>query len=144
METAEMGRVLTEATIENLGDLYLADRGLLSSDQVRRVTVSDALVDTGATALAMPTRLIQQLGLKKSYQKRATSTRGVSDIDVYEAVRLTIMGRHMSIDVTDVPDELPVRIGHIPLTYFDLAIDPRGRRLIGNPAHGGEHIFELL
>jgi hypothetical protein len=31
-----------------------------------------------------------------------------------------------------------------PLEYFDLVIDPRGRRLIGDPAHGGEHIFELL
>jgi clan AA aspartic protease len=139
-----MGRVLTEATIENLEDLYLAGRGLLPADQVRRITVSDALVDTGATALALPTRLIHQLGLKKSYQKRATSTRGIGDTDVYEAVRLTIMGRHMPIDVMEVPDDLPVLVGQIPLEYFDLVIDPRSRRLIGNPAHGGEHIFELL
>jgi predicted aspartyl protease len=144
METAEMGRVITEATIENLGDLYLADRGLLPPEQVRRITVNGAPVDTGATALALPARLIQQLGLKKSYQKRATSTQGLCDVDVYEAVRLTIMGRHMPIDVVSVPDELPVLIGQIPLEYFDLVIDPRSRRLIGNPAHGGEHIFELL
>jgi predicted aspartyl protease len=144
METAEMGRVLTEATIENLEDVYLAGRGSLPPDQVRRITVSDALVDMGATALALPTRLIHQLGLNKSYQKRATSTRGVGDVDVCEAVRLTIMGRHMPIDVMEVPDELPVLIGQIPLEYFDLVIDPRSRRLIGNPAHGGEHIFDLL
>jgi predicted aspartyl protease len=139
-----MGRVLTEATVENLGDLYLSDRGFLPLDQVRRVTVSDALVDSGATALALPTRLIQQLGLKKSYTKRATNTRGVGDVDVYEAVRLTVQGRHMSIDVMEVPDEIPMLIGQIPLEYFDLVVDPRNRRLIGNPAHGGEHIFELL
>jgi hypothetical protein len=57
---------------------------------------------------------------------------------------LTIMGRHMPIDVMEVPDDLPVLVGQIPLEYFDLVIDPRSRRLIGNPAHGGEHIFELL
>ncbi len=48
METPTMGRVVTEATIENLGDLLLADRGMLPRDQVRRVQVVDALVDTGA------------------------------------------------------------------------------------------------
>jgi predicted aspartyl protease len=144
METTEMGRVLTEATIENLGDLYVADRGLLPPEQVRRITVNDALVDTGATALALPTRLIRQLGLKKVYQKRATSSTGTGDVDVYEAVRLTIQDRQMPLDVMEVPDNVPVLIGQIPLEYFDLVIDPRSRRLIGNPAHGGEHIFELL
>jgi predicted aspartyl protease len=144
MENEEMGRVLTEATIENLADLFVADRGLLPADQVRRVAVTDALVDIGATALALPTRLIRQLGLKKSYTKRATSSKGVCDADIYEAVRLTIMGRQMPIDVMEVPDEVPVLIGQIPLEYFDLVIDLRNRRLIGNPAHGGEQIFELL
>src|SRR5690242_8709871 len=65
MEIASMGRVTTEATIENLSDLVLADRGLLPRDQVRRIQVSDALVDMGATLLAMPARMIQQLGLDK-------------------------------------------------------------------------------
>src|SRR5438309_1998410 len=35
METAAMGRVLTEAKVENLQDLYVAQRGLLQADQVR-------------------------------------------------------------------------------------------------------------
>jgi len=143
MERADMGRVLTEATIENLGDLVDADRGRITLEQVRRITVNDALVDTGARALALPTRLIRQLGLKKVYQKRATSSTGTG-VDVYEAVRLTIQDRQMPLDVLEVPDSAAVLIGQIPLTYFDLVIDPRSRRLIGNPAHGGEHIFELL
>ena len=144
METQEMGRVLTEATIENLGDLYEVKRGRLAPDQVRRVVVKDALVDSGATALALPTRIIQQLGLTKSHQRRATSSTGVFDANIYEAVRLTILGRDMSIDVMEVPDNVPVLIGQIPLEYFDLVIDPRNLRLMGNPAHGGEQILELL
>jgi hypothetical protein len=32
----------------------------------------------------------------------------------------------------------------LPLEYFDLVIDPRSRRLVGNPAHGGEHVLELI
>ena len=54
METAEMGRVTTDATIENLKDLWDAERGRLPAGEVRRV-IGDALVDTGATLLALLT-----------------------------------------------------------------------------------------
>jgi hypothetical protein len=36
-----------------------------------------------------------------------------------------------------------VLIGRIPLDMLDLVVDPQARRLIGNPAHHGEHILEL-
>ena len=38
-----MGRVLTEATIENLDDLWAVRSGRLPSEKVRRITVQDAL-----------------------------------------------------------------------------------------------------
>src|SRR5258708_4648269 len=90
METETMGRVLTEATIENLKDLWDAQRGLRPTDQARKVTVPDALVDTGATLLSLPTTLIQKLGLAQTTSKRVTSSAGVSEAKMYEAVRLTI------------------------------------------------------
>jgi hypothetical protein len=34
-------------------------------------------------------------------------------------------------------------IGQLALEHLDLVVDTRGRTLIGNPAHGGEHIYEL-
>jgi hypothetical protein len=37
-----------------------------------------------------------------------------------------------------------VRIGQIPLGMLDLVGDVQGRRLAGNPAHGGEHILGLF
>jgi predicted aspartyl protease len=138
-----MGRVLTEAIIENLGDLFDVQRGLRPPDDVRRITVKDALVDTGATTLALPSRLIQQLGLTKSYEKPATTSVGTRQVAVYEAVRLTLQGRYCSVDAMEVPDEVPVLIGQIPLEMLDLVVDSQGRRLTGNPAHGGEHVLEL-
>jgi hypothetical protein len=54
MGSETMDRVLTEATIENLKDLWDAERGLLPPEEVRRITVPDALVDTGATLLSLP------------------------------------------------------------------------------------------
>ena len=144
MELDEMGRTVTEATIENLQDLWDAERGLIPTERVRRLTVSDALVDTGATLLSLPARLIQQLGLKKHSTRRVTSSVGVVDADMYDAVRLTIQGRDCTMDVIEVPDSVPVLIGQIPLEHLDFVVDPVGRRLIGNPAHGGQHMHELF
>jgi predicted aspartyl protease len=143
MEPAVMGRVNTEAKIENLGDLFEVERKQRSPEEVRRLVIPDALVDSGATTLALPSRLIQQLGLKKQYEKRATSSRGTGMVAVYEAVRLTIQDRFCTVDVMEVPDEVPVLIGQIPLEMLDFVADMQGRRLTGNPAHGGEHVLEL-
>ncbi len=143
METDFMGRVLTEATIENLEDLWAVKRGLLPPEQVRRISVADALVDTGATLLSLPTQLIQQLGLSKTSSKRVTSSIGLAEAAVYDAVRLTIQDRTCTMDVMEVPDTVPVLIGQLPLEHLDLVVDLRTRSLIGNPAHGGEHVYEL-
>lgn len=143
MGTDTMGRVLTEATIENLIDLWDAERKLIPPQQVRRVTVDDALVDAGATLLSLPTRVIGQLGLKKAGTRRVTTSGGVGEAAMYEAVRLTIQGRPCTMDVLEVPDDVPVLIGQLPLEHLDLVVDLRNRRLIGNPAHGGEHVYEM-
>jgi hypothetical protein len=48
------------------------------------------------------------------------------------------------VDVLEVPDQVPVLIGQIPLEFMDYVVDPVGRRLIGNPAHGGHQVLEIL
>ncbi len=111
MENESMGRVITEATIENLKDLWAVEEGRQPPDQIRRITVPDALVDTGATLLPLPTRLIRHLGLREQFKKRVASSAGVTEATVYEAVRLTIQGRSCTMDVLEVPDAVPVLIG---------------------------------
>jgi predicted aspartyl protease len=143
METGSMGRVLTEANVQNLEDLWAVKRGLMRPDEARSISVTDALVDTGATLISLPTRLIRQLGLAKTSTKRVNSSAGPAEANIYEAVRLTIQNRSCTMDVLEVPDTVPVLIGQIPLEHLDLVIDMRSHALIGNPAHGGEHMYEL-
>ena len=138
-----MGCVLTEATIENLKDLWDEERGLCPPARVPRMTVPDALVDAGETLLLLPTRLIRQLGLREQYKKRVVSSLGVAEASVYDAVRLTIQGRTCTMDVMEVPDDVPVLIGQLPLVHLDFVVDPQSRSLVGNSAHGGEHMFDL-
>jgi predicted aspartyl protease len=143
MENATIGRVLVTAKIENLFDVENRERGLLPADQVRTVEVRDALVDTGATILSMPKQLIDRLGLHPVRTRQARTSAGPTTVQVYGTVRLTIQGRDCPSDVSELPDDCPVLIGQVPLELLDFVIDPIGQRLIGNPAHGGEHIIEL-
>ena len=143
MEIATMGKVLVAAKIENLADLLDVRKGTWSSDQVRTVEVTDALVDTGATVLSLPQRLIRQLGLQRHRTRTARTSAGTFSFGIYEPIRLTIQGRDCVIEVAEVPDECPPLIGQVPLELLDFVVDPVGQALIGNPAHGGEHMIEM-
>jgi predicted aspartyl protease len=138
-----MGRVTVPAKIENVGDLYMMQKGLLKPEEVRTVEVGEALVDTGATTLSLPGSLIQQLSLFPLRSRFARTAAGDVQVQVFGAVRLTVQGRDCTIDVTEVPENCPVLIGQVPLELLDFVVDPKGRRLIGNPAHGGEQMLEL-
>jgi len=138
-----MDQALTEATIENLADLWEVEQGLRRPDDARRVTVNDAVADPHAAFLSLPIRLIRQLGLNQTGAKRVSGIPGLMEAALCDPVRVTIQGRSCTMDVMEVPDDVPVLIGHIPLLHLDLVIDTRSRTLIGNPAHGGEHTYEL-
>jgi len=143
MEQDLMGKVIVTVKIENLHDLYDEERGLLCPEQVRSLDITNALVDTGATTLSMPRRMIEQLGLRPYRQRRARTAAGSVTLQMHGAVRLTIQDRDCISDVAEVPEDCPVLIGQIPLEALDLVVDSAGRRLIGNPEHGGEHMIEL-
>ncbi|MFO0806290.1 MAG: retropepsin-like aspartic protease [Gemmataceae bacterium] len=137
-----MGKLIVRAKIENLEDVFNVRQGTLAPDQVRSVEVDHALVDTGATGLMMPTRLIKQLGLVQFKTRQAKTVGGQVAKGVYRAVQLTIQDRDCIVDVYEVPDTIEVLIGQIPLEAMDWVVDPVGQRLIGNPAHGGEHMID--
>jgi len=139
-----MGKVTVPVKIENISDLYELDKGHRQPDEVRCIEVPDALVDTGATMLSVPKRMIAELGLKRFRPRHARTTSGVSEFGVFGTVQLTVQGRDCRVDVAEVPDECPVLIGQVPLELLDFVVDPAAQRLIGNPEHGGEHMIDLF
>ena len=143
METATMGKVIVTAKIENVADLYNASQGTLPAEQVRRVEVTDALVDTGASTLSMPKRLIAQLGLVALRTRTARTVGGLATLKLYGGARVVVQDRECTCDVIELPDECPVLIGQVPLEMLDFVVDPHGQRLVGNPEHGGEQMVEL-
>lgn len=143
LEIINMGRTVVSAKMENLADLYAAESKYIKPKQVRSVSVREALVDTGATFLSLPKRLITKLGLKHVRIRRARTAAGIGEMNVYSAVRLTVQGRDCIADVAEVSNECPPIIGQVPLEILDFVVDRVGQRLIGNPAHGGEQMIEL-
>ena len=144
MEAATVGQVNVTALIQNQFDLRAVEEGRMTSEEVRQVEVPDARVDTGATFVSMPRRLIDRLGLKQVEVRTARTAAGPVKFGVFEPVKLTIQGRDCEVRVTEVADSCPVLIGFITLEMLDFVVDSRNQRLIGNPEHGGEWMIDMF
>ena len=140
----KMGRVLTAIKVENLEDLLRVKIGVLRPAEVRSVEVKQALVDTGATILSLPTRLIKELGLDFKYHRFTETTVGLRKVKVYSPVRLSVQDRECVVDVAELTNtRAPALVGQIPLELMDFVVDPRQGKITGNPAHGGKWMMEL-
>ena len=117
--------------------------GILNPEDVRRLTVEDALVDTGATGLCLPIPLIRQLGLTPIRTVRAQTATGIVERFVYSDVHFTLLERAGKLEVTDLPEGAPVLIGHMVLELLDLCVDIQ-KGLIYNPAHDDEWMIKIL
>ena len=129
--------------LANLKDLILAEAGVIEPEKVRRLTVEDALVDTGATGLCLPKPLIDQLGLTPVGTSTAETANGIVERTIYSEVEYTVLGRTYSIRVTDLPEYAPVLLGHMILEALDLCLDIK-KGLIHNPAHNGAWTVRIL
>ena len=132
-------RHTTKIELANLEDLALVNRGISTPEEVRRVTIEDALVDTGATRLCLPIPLIEQLGLTPYGNAKARTATGIVDRIIYSTVEFTILERKGTLPVTDLPADAPVLVGHMVLEQLDLCLDIR-KGLIYNPEHGDDWI----
>jgi len=134
-------RHTTEIKLVNRRDVILAQENYIKPEDIRQAIVKDALVDTGASNLSLPKRLIQQLGLTPVGKAKSITANGIVERTVYSEVEFTILERSRTIQVTDLPDNAPVLVGHIVMALLDLCLDVK-RGLIYNPAYGNERIEE--
>lgn len=136
-------RHTAEIKLANLRDLFLVEAGTMKSENVRRLTVPNALVDTGATRLCLPTSLIEHLGLTPVDTRIARTATGIVERTLYSEVEYTLLERSSTIRVTNLPEGSPILIGHMVLEELDLCVDMK-KGLIYNPAHGDDWIEEQL
>ncbi len=129
--------------LANQDELVAVKLGIMKPKDVRRITVEDALVDTGSTRLGLPQSLIEHLGLTPLRVERMRTVNGIVELPIYSQVHFTILEREGMTVVSALPEGTPVLIGHIILEDLDLCLDIE-KGLIYNPAHGGEWMTEIL
>jgi clan AA aspartic protease len=139
-----MGKIMTKIKLTNGTDLDKAAEGLITPAEVRRVEI-EALVDTGATQLALPEEIIEALGLRVAGTRRAKDARGiVIEVGWVSCVVLEILGREMSGDALVLPRGATPLIGQIPLENLDLLVDPKSRELRVNPESPDMPLLDLM
>ncbi len=136
-------RHTAEIKLANLEDLQAVRLGVKEPEDVRSITVAEALVDTGATGLCLPTSLIDHLGLTPIGKRNARTAAGIVERTIYSEVEYTLLGRSSTIRVTNLPEGSPILVGHIIMETLDLWVDMK-KGLIYNPAHGNDWIEEQL
>ena len=136
-------RHTTIIELVNRKDMNLAEAGVMKPEDVRHITVDDAIVDTGATRLSLPQPVIEHLGLTPIGRTRARTTNGIVDRLIYSEVRFTVLERSGTLEITELPANVPVLVGHMVLEMLDLCLDIR-KGLIYNPDHDDEWIEDQL
>ncbi|RKU32771.1 clan AA aspartic protease [Candidatus Poribacteria bacterium] len=128
--------------LANNDELVLVNAGIMNPEDVRRIIVEDALVDTGAPRLSLPPSLIEQLGLTPFRSEPVRTVNGLTELWIYSPVQFRLLERESITTVLGVPEGTPVLIGHLLLEDLDLCLDIK-EGLIYNPAHDGEWMSEL-
>ena len=100
----------------------MAEQGLLPADQVRKVTLDDVLVDSGATTLSLPINIIQQLGLAPLREVLTKTAAGYQRSRVFQDAKISVMGRSGIFQCLELPGGDDPLLGVIPME--DLGLEP--------------------
>jgi|SRR5688572_407123 clan AA aspartic protease len=118
-----MGSVFTDIEVLNHEDEILARNGHLAAEKVRRIHLTNVLVDTGATTLCLPKSLIEQLGLPLKRRVTATTAAGEVETDLFEAASIYVAGRDTVVDCLAITEGARPLLGVIPLEIMGLEPD---------------------
>ena len=126
----EMGRFEVEFEVANNIDVVMAGQGQLDPDNVRRVRVS-GLVECGATRLVLPASVVEELGVPKAGRTKTKYADGrVSQRDVVDEVRVTLLNRSRVFDAIVEPKRQTALIGAIVLETLDFVVDCTIQKLV--------------
>ena len=129
-----MGLTYAEIEIANAGEIYLAQKGYILPENVKKITVK-ALVDSGAYMLAINESIKRPLDLPKLEEQIAELADGSKlKLEIVGPVEVRFENRSTTCRAMVLSGDTEVLLGAIPLEDMDVLIDPRQQRLIVNPA----------
>ncbi|MBE9183484.1 aspartyl protease [Microcoleus sp. LEGE 07076] len=126
----QMGQVITTITVTNRIDRVMAERGFISAEEVRFVTLGNVVVDTGATLLSLPARIISELGLIQVGERDVETSAGIKKGRIFADAQIIVEGREGRFDCLELPEGVSaVLLGVIPMEELGLEPDLKNRRL---------------
>jgi clan AA aspartic protease len=139
-----MGRVTTNLTIINRSDQAVVARGFLPEDQIRSVTLENVLVDTGATTLCLPSKVIEQLGLELSKEVDVETAHGISKARIFQDAKIELMGREGTFECLELPGGTAPLLGVIPLEALGIELDLQNQQLVLLPISPTQTYLTIL
>ncbi len=131
-----VGQVRTTIKLSNRDDVGRSRYGDISPEEIRTETVTDVLVDTGASLLSLPAALINRLGLRHVRDVDIETATGVTTARIFGDVELSVEGRSAPFECLEMPGGESVLLGVLPLETLGLELDLQNQRLIVLPDRG--------
>jgi len=130
LQEKQMDQVLTTITVTNRIDRVMAERGFIFAEEVRSVILDNVVVDTGATLLSLPDRIISQLGLIQVGERDVETSAGIKKGRIFADAQIIVEGREGRFDCLELPEGVSaVSLGVIPMEELGLEPDLKNRRL---------------
>ena len=105
----------------------------------------DALVDSGAVELALPTDLIEDLRLEElGTVGEFTADGGQHEYRVFGIAEVEVQGRVCQVRAIELPHGEEPLLGAVPLEEMDWHIAPQQRALVPNPKSPDRPLLPLV
>jgi clan AA aspartic protease len=122
-EQESMGKIITTLVITNRLDEGISERGLMSQNEVRSITLNNVLVDTGATTLCLPSDIIEQLGLKLLRTVDVETATGISQARIFQDAKISLLDREGTFECLELLGSRSPLLGVIPLEALGIELD---------------------
>jgi clan AA aspartic protease len=139
-----MGKVLTSLIVTNRIDQALAEDGRLSNEDVRSVTLTNVLVDTGATTLCLPADVIAKLGLKLLKEVDVSTAMGIGKARIFRDATISLCDREGTFECLELPGGRDALLGVIPMEALGLEPDLRNQRIKVLPTESVDTYLTIL
>ncbi len=143
-DTLNMGKVFATLTITNRADQIRAGDGTIAPDQVRTVTLSNVLVDTGATTLCLPPEIVAQLGLELLKEVDVATAMGIGKARIFRDASIAIGDREGTFECLELPGGSNPLLGVIPLEALGLEPDLKNQTLKVLPITSNDTYLTIL
>ncbi len=140
----DVGKILTRLTITNRADEITAARGYVPADQIRSVTLENVLVDTSATMLCLPAKVIAQLGLELLKEVDVGTATGIGKARIFQDAKILLLGREGTFECLELPGGQDPLLGVIPLEALGIELDLQNQQLVLLPISPTQTYLTIL